>query len=133
MKIREAQALDWPDIYQLIEDNMYQMQKALGLSWDKGVITQHCQSKSVLIGEHEGEILGFIAYGYTNNQPFIHSLQVAKKHQNRLYGFRLFKAVISEAKRKGSNVIKCSVFANNQAKEIYRNHSLLENNDKVYL
>ncbi|NAW65046.1 GNAT family N-acetyltransferase, partial [Photobacterium halotolerans] len=65
-------------------------------------------------------ISGFIAYHQNDGVHFIDSLQVAKEYQNRLVGFRLLKASLLKA-NVASRVqkVRCCVFENNDAKELY--------------
>lgn len=121
MKIRQASNLDWEHIYQLIEDNMFSMQEALGLDWNRESIIKHYMSKSVLLGESGGHIIGFIAYDVSANNQIIHSLQIHREYQNGLCGFRLLKAaLIKEQINCDENAqVLCRVFENNDAKEQY--------------
>ncbi len=120
LKIRVASDGDWTNIYQLIEDNMLQMQLELNLDWKRDSIVSHYQSKSVLVAELGQQVVGFIAFHLSENVLYIDSLQVVKTLQNRLLGYRLIKAMLGYLSAKQDIVsIRCCVFENNPAQKQY--------------
>ncbi|NRF32115.1 GNAT family N-acetyltransferase [Vibrio coralliilyticus] len=120
MKIREIHESDWDQVYQLMEDNMLEMQLELELKWDGEAILNFYKRKSVIVIEQDHNILGFIAFHQSDDFHFIDSLQVAKQHQNRLLGGRLLKASLlhTQSLSKVKNV-RCCVFENNPAESLY--------------
>ena len=120
MILRDVRDLDWNQVYELIEANMLEMQIALGLKWDRESIINHFKSKSVIIEEQSNNISGFIAYHQNDDVHFIDSLQVTQQYQNRLVGFRLLKATLLKASASSKvQKVRCCVFDNNDAKELY--------------
>ncbi|HAS8304274.1 TPA: GNAT family N-acetyltransferase, partial [Vibrio vulnificus] len=89
MSLRDVIDSDWNQIYELIEDNMLNMQIELGLKWDRESIIRHYKSKSVIVEVKRDHISGFIAYHQNEDVHFIDSLQVTQGYQNRLAGYRL--------------------------------------------
>lgn len=100
---------------------MFAMQRELGLDWHRDGIIKHYMKKSVLVGESEEKIIGFIAYDVSGNDQMIHSLQIADVHQNGLYGFRLLKAALKkeQVNETKNAVVACCVFENNAAQKQY--------------
>ena len=121
MKIREAKPSDWPNIYRLMQENMQAMQTELGLEWDKEAIQEHYRSKLSLIGEVNHKICGFISYEVSMNKQMIHTLQIPKLYQNKLYGYRLLSAALINGTDTCSqdSVVACCVFENNIAQSQY--------------
>ena len=62
MIIRDIHEADWKQVYQLMEDNMLEMQLELGLKWDGEAILNFYKRKSVIVIEQDNNILGFIAF-----------------------------------------------------------------------
>ena len=120
MIIRDIHEADWKQVYQLMEDNMLEMQLELGLKWDGEAILNFYKRKSVIVIEQDNNILGFIAFHQSDDFHFIDSLQVAKQHQNGLLGGRLLKASLLQTNLlpKVKNV-RCCVFENNPAESLY--------------
>lgn len=112
---------DWPDVYQLIEDNMFEMQRALGLKWHRDNIIRYFKNRSILVATDRNKFSGFIAFHQIDDYHFIDSLQVAKEDQNGLVGFRLLKAsLLRVATSPEIQKICCCVFDNNTAaKQMY--------------
>ena len=121
MLIREAQKNDWPEIYQLIENNMQAMQLALGLAWNKASILDYFMSKDVLVSIKDKALCGFIAYELRPERQIIHSLQIVAEHQNGLLGYRLFKAAFIKGNATSliEAEVSCRVFENNHAQQQY--------------
>lgn len=120
MGIRDVIDSDWKQVYQLMEDNMLEMQSALGLKWNQKSIINHYKSKSVIVEEQNSNISGFIAYHHNDYVQFIDSLQVAKEYQNRLVGFRLLRTVLLKAISSPKiQTLRCCVFENNPAQALY--------------
>ncbi|KXO12694.1 hypothetical protein AKG98_3889 [Moritella sp. JT01] len=121
MKIRQVSSVDWDHIYQLIEANMFSMQQALGLDWNRESIIKHYMSKTVLVAESGCHVIGFIAYDVSTNNQTIHSLQISREYQNGLCGFRLLKAVLTTEQDyvDHDSQLSCCVFENNVAKYQY--------------
>lgn len=120
MILRDVRDLDWNQVYELIEANMLEMQIALGLKWDRESIVNHFKSKSVIVEEQSSNISGFIAYHHNDDVLFIDSLQVTQQYQSRLVGFRLLKAILLKISASSKvQKVRCCVFDNNAAKELY--------------
>lgn len=120
MKIRAICDSDWNQVYQLIEDNMFDMQLSLGLKWDRESIITHFKKQSLLVAEHKNRLSGFIAYHQTDNAHFIDSLQVAQQYQHKLLGYRLVKTMLAHTSSSPTGqYIRCCVFENNPAKQLY--------------
>jgi len=117
--IRKAKDSDFDVMFDLMCQNMRQLQLNLGLSWDDESIKKHYVEKDNWIVTIDEKIVGFASFESQEEGLFVHTLQIEKSYQNRMIGYKVFKLLVKEARLKGLRYIYCCVFSNNKAKEMY--------------
>ncbi|ROR97895.1 acetyltransferase (GNAT) family protein [Sinobacterium caligoides] len=117
--ITKADDLGFESLYELIYQNMYQLQSELGLAWNTENIKNHYRKKDNWLLKIDEVIVGGFSIEAMENCLFIHSLQIAETEQGGTLGYRAFKHIIKQAHSLQASFIKCCVFDNNKAKELY--------------
>lgn len=117
--INKAGDSDFESLYDLIYQNMYQLQSELGLPWNAEGIKRHYRAKDNWVIKSGDIIVAGFSIEANEKCLFIHSLQITKSEQGSLLGYRAFKHIVKEATSLGVPFIKCCVFSNNKAKEMY--------------
>ncbi len=128
-KINKADDSDFESLYELIYQNMYQLQSELGLPWNAEGIKCHYRAKDNWVIKDDDTIVAGYSIEANENCIFIHSLQIAKSEQGGLLGYRAFKHIMKEANLLRVPYIKCCVFNNNNAKEMYSSVGFKELNE----
>ena len=103
-----------------MKENMYQMQIELGLEWNDAKLQNHYRRKSTLVITMGERLAGFVFYELLDQGAFIHSLQINQRHQHAMLGYKLFKHIVGEVLNQDKHLIRCSVFENNQAHNMYK-------------
>ena len=119
IKIRKAQDSEYPEIFSIMKENMFALQSELGIEWNEDKLKSHYRRKANLVVIDKGILTGFVFYELLEKIIFIHTLQILQEKQNSILGYSLFRNLIQEASRNNLRFIRCCVFKNNKAKEIY--------------
>ena len=119
IKIRNAEDSDYPEIFSIMKENMFSLQSGIGIEWNDERIQSHYRRKANLVVIDKGILTGFAFYELFEKEIFIHTLQVLREKQNSIIGYRLFRKLIQEASCNNLRFVRCCVFENNKAKEMY--------------
>ena len=119
IKIRKAQDAEYPEIFSMMKDNMFGLQSELGIEWNDDKLQTHYRRKANLVVIDKGILTGFVFYELFAKGVFIHTFQILQEKQNLILGYILFRKLIQETTRNNLRFVRCCVFENNKAKEIY--------------
>lgn len=120
ISFEKAKEHDLKHIMQIIKTNMYQLQIELGLKWEDKVQEEHFRKKDNYFIRRQDQIIGMISFKIGDDDIFVNTLQLLSEFQKKMNGFLVYKKLVELCYRLDKKYIRCCVFENNPAMQIYK-------------